>query len=201
MIFFMATLITTKRELRSTQKRQLQLEALNRLLNQEQVKLEEKLIRDPLTGLFNRSGLMPIFNSIKDATPLSLIFIDIDHFKKVNDTLGHNEGDRVLVMFTNLLSESTRSHDLLARWGGEELVLACPDTTLENAVHIAEKLRINITRHEWPKGLHVTASFGVAQLLPDESPTDFIARADRALYTAKAQGRNCVRTSEPAPQK
>jgi diguanylate cyclase (GGDEF)-like protein len=128
-----------------------------------------------------------------------LLFIDIDHFKKINDTYGHNIGDQVLLAFVDTLSKNTRTQDLLARWGGEEFVLACPDTSLENACGLAEKLRRCIEENNWPKALRVTASFGVAQLLEGESPTDFIARADKALYVAKAQGRNCVRVSSQAP--
>ena len=117
----------------------------------------------------------------------------------MNDTYGHNVGDQVLLAFAQTLSANTRTHDLLARWGGEEFVLACPDTTLDNASNLAEKLRRAIEISDWPKQLNITASFGVAQMLPQESPTDFIARADKALYVAKAQGRNCVRTSSQAP--
>jgi len=199
--FFVSTLSKTKKELHTNLQRQKQLEALNSLLNQEHQQLEERLTRDPLTGVLNRDGLAPVFNQSWSADSthlLSLIFIDIDHFKKINDTYGHNVGDQVLLVFAQVLSANTRTHDLLARWGGEEFVLACPDTTLDNACGLAEKLRRCIEENDWPKGLQVTASFGVAQILPQESPTDFIARADRALYVAKAQGRNCVRTSTQA---
>jgi diguanylate cyclase (GGDEF)-like protein len=202
LMFFIGTLRRTQKELRTNLQRQKQLEALNALLNAEQQELEERLTRDPLTGVLNRDGLAPVFDYSGDtnATPLlSLIFIDIDHFKNINDTYGHNTGDQVLRAFAQALSENTRTQDLLARWGGEEFALACPDTSLENACGLAEKLRRCIAEHEWPKGLKVTASFGVAQLLEQESPTDFIARADKALYLAKAQGRNCVRASTQAP--
>lgn len=199
---FISTLSKAKIELQSNKQRQQQLEDLNQLLNMEHQQLEERLTRDPLTGVLNRDGLAPVFNQSwgADSTHLlSLIFIDIDHFKKINDTYGHNIGDQVLLAFAQLLSENTRTHDLLARWGGEEFVLACPDTTLENACGLAEKLRHCIEKGEWPKALQVTASFGVAQIFSSESPTDFIGRADKALYVAKAQGRNCVRASTQGP--
>ncbi len=202
LVFFVTALRKTNIELLSNKQRQLQLEDLNRLLNQEQRELEHRLTRDPLTGVLNRDGLAPLFNqSWNPDSPqlLSLIFIDIDHFKKINDTYGHNIGDQVLLAFAQVLSENTRTQDLLARWGGEEFVLACPDTSLDNAVGLAEKLRRAIEGSEWPKQLQVTASFGVAQLLANESPTEFIARADKALYSAKAQGRNCVRSSTHGP--
>lgn len=200
--FFVATLRKTKKELHSHQLRQKQLEDLNSLLSQEHQQLEERLTRDPLTGVLNREGLAPVFNQrwgSDIAQRLSLIFIDIDHFKKINDTYGHNVGDQVLLVFAQVLSANTRTHDLLARWGGEEFVLACPNTALENAIGLAEKLRRCVEENDWPKALQVTASFGVAQIQPQESPTEFIARADKALYVAKAQGRNCVRASTHAP--
>lgn len=198
LVYFFTLLHKTQQELTLHKQRQLQLEALNRLLNLEQKKLEERLARDPLTGVLNRDGIAQVFQQQWDsdaAPPLSLIFIDIDHFKKINDNHGHNRGDWVLQIFAKLLMENTRTHDLLARWGGEEFVLACPDTPLDNAVGLAEKLRRCIEQQDWPEQLNVTASFGVAQMAPGESPTDFIARADKALYSAKAQGRNCVCSS------
>ena len=196
LVYFVNTLHKAKLELQTHKQQQQQLESLNKLLNQEQQKLELRLARDPLTGVLNRDGLAPIFQTDIGKLPLSLIFIDIDHFKKINDHYGHNVGDQVLVQFAQVLSSNTREDDLLARWGGEEFVLACPDTTLENALGLAEKLRRCIEESEWPKGIKTTASFGVAQQMADESPTDFIGRADKALYVAKAQGRNCVRSSQ-----
>jgi diguanylate cyclase (GGDEF)-like protein len=200
--YFFSILAKTKRELRTNQQRQTQLELLNQLLNQEQQKLEDRLARDPLTGVLNRDGLAPLFKENRngdETESLSLIFIDIDHFKHINDTYGHHVGDQVLLAFAQVLSQNTRTHDLIARWGGEEFVLACPDTSLENAIGLAEKLRRALETNEWPKKIKVTASFGVAQLMQNESPTDFIARADKALYVAKAQGRNCVRSSTHGP--
>lgn len=202
LIYFVDTLRRANLILQAHQQRQQQLESLNKLLSQEQQKLEERLARDPLTGVLNRDGLAPVFQQQnQDKTPvlLSLIFIDIDHFKNINDQYGHNVGDQVLLVFAQTLSANTRAHDLLARWGGEEFVLACPETDLENALVLAEKLRQCVEESDWPKGLKVTASFGVAQQMKDESPTDFIARADRALYVAKAQGRNAVRSSQHPP--
>lgn len=197
-VVFFVTALRSQKELITNKQHQLQLEELNRLLSQEHLALEHRLTRDPLTGVLNREGLAPLFK--QDWNPnspqlLSLIFIDIDHFKNINDTYGHNTGDQVLLAFAQTLSENTRTQDFLARWGGEEFVLACPDTALENTLGLAEKLRRAIEGAEWPKNLQVTASFGVAQLVAGESPTEFIARADRALYVAKAQGRNCVRAS------
>lgn len=194
LVYFFTTLRKTKLELQSNRQRQQQLESLNKLLNLEQQKLEERLVRDPLTGVLNREGLAPVF---QQPTPLlSLMFIDIDHFKKINDLHGHNVGDQVLCAFAQALSNNTRTHDLLARWGGEEFVLACPETNLDSALGLAEKLRRCIEESEWPHALKLTASFGVAQQMEGESPADFIGRADKALYVAKTQGRNCVSKSQ-----
>ncbi len=170
------------------------LEELNSLLHVKSRDLEERLTRDPLTGALNREGIAFLFDSRENKysdLKLSLIFIDIDYFKKVNDTHGHLTGDQVLIQFVKVLSESTRETDVLARWGGEEFVLACPNTDLLSAARLAEKIRDKITRITWPEEILLTASFGVAEMR-NESPTEFIARADAALYSAKARGRNRV---------
>lgn len=183
-----------KSALKVSEQRQQELEDLNRLLNVKSQKLEEKLARDPLTGVLNRDGIAQLFSESDYTTKvpkLSIMFIDIDHFKRINDTHGHNFGDAVLVKFAQVLSENTRDNDILARWGGEEFVLACPNTELSFASQLAEKLRRCIENYNWPHDLPLTASFGVAQM-QKESPTEFIERADKALYTAKAQGRNRV---------
>src|SRR5690606_7568310 len=150
--------------------------------------LEEKLSRDPLTGALNREGVAKVFECREGSSDqnLSIIFIDIDHFKVINDTYGHNIGDNVLVKFVELITENTREVDVLARWGGEEFLLACPNTQLQYATRLAEKLRLCVEQHRWPDGISLTASFGVAQM-EDELPAEFIGRADEALYTAKKQ--------------
>lgn len=195
--YFFENLRVTRRQLRAHQQRQRQLEVLNRLLSHQQQRLEHQLVRDPLTGLLNREGLVPVFQEASDNPErvMSLMFIDIDYFKQVNDTYGHAVGDEVLQHFGRVLTNSTRACDYLARWGGEEFVIICPDTTLDRAMSHAEKLRKNLETYEWPKGLHVTASFGVAQKFSQESLTEFIERADKALYAAKANGRNCVKAA------
>lgn len=183
-----------RRELNFSNQRQQELEALNQLLNVKSLKLEEQISRDTLTGVYNRGGIGHIFENHmhnQRSGKLSMIFIDIDHFKQVNDTHGHNIGDQVLIEFAQVLNKSTRATDVLARWGGEEFVLICPNTDLMKAAHLAEKLRANIMEHTWPELIPLTSSFGVAEM-QNESPTDFIGRADKALYAAKAQGRNRV---------
>ncbi len=152
------------------------------------------MVRDPLTGVLNRCGIQAVFTS--DTQIISIAFIDIDHFKSVNDSFGHVIGDDVLITFSKVISENSRDTDFLARWGGEEFILVCPNTTLKQVTEFSEKLRILVMEKEWPEGVKLTASFGVAQKNNTEAVTNFIERADKALYAAKAQGRNRVITAK-----
>lgn len=156
---------------------------------------EQKATRDPLTGAVNRVGAHKAFAkqmySVNRDSDFSIIFIDIDHFKSINDTHGHGVGDEVLKQFVRVLRQRTRDSDTLVRWGGEEFMLICHSTALDPAVALAEKLRAVIQATQWPEEMEITASFGVAQML-DETVNDFVERADRALYSAKSNGRNCV---------
>ncbi|RYG54345.1 MAG: GGDEF domain-containing protein [Chitinophagaceae bacterium] len=198
--YFVQRMRYIQRELRQSGHRQDELEALNNLLNVKHRTLEEKLSRDPLTGVLNRDGIARLFDGEKRRhmrKNLSIIFMDIDHFKNINDSYGHNFGDKILIDFAQQITDNTREMDLLARWGGEEFILACPNTNLAHAVQLAEKLRHAIADHNWPNGITITASFGVAEM-NNEAPTEFIGRADAALYEAKAAGRNCVVIAKPA---
>jgi len=155
---------------------------------------------DALTGVFNRKGLEDALQqAVADWRaqhhPLCLVLIDIDHFKAVNDTRGHQAGDRVLTGLAELVRSHVRGQDLLGRWGGEEFLLVCRDTGLIQAVAIAEKLRALVAGHDFGDGLRVTASFGVAAMSSERSLDQLFAAADTALYRAKAAGRNRV-TSE-----
>ena len=172
-----------------------ELTQLNKLLNVETQVLKDKAERDPLTGALNRAGIQPVFT--KELKKLSLIFIDIDHFKTINDTHGHAIGDEILKEFSKSLNENCRSTDLLARWGGEEFLLVCPNTVLSDAFALAQNLRSIISQKSWVNNIKMTSSFGVAQR-GDESASDFIERADKALYDAKARGRNQVVLSKPS---
>ncbi|MEO6279254.1 GGDEF domain-containing protein [Roseateles sp.] len=152
---------------------------------------------DALTGALNRKGLEgALQRALADwrehRHAIGLVLIDIDHFKAVNDSHGHQAGDRVLAGLAELVRSRVRGQDLLGRWGGEEFLLICRDTTLTQAVAIAEKLRALVAAHDFG-GLHITASFGVAAMDDSERPPDqFFAAADAALYRAKGQGRNRV---------
>lgn len=193
LFLFFYHLTQSRNKLGKAHKKSLELKRLNKLLNVQTQELKDQAERDPLTGALNREGIKAIF--IEDLPQLSIAFIDIDHFKLVNDVHGHAVGDDVLCKFSALLSKNSRDTDFLARWGGEEFLLVCPNTTLAKTRALAEALRGLIETYQWPNGIKLTSSFGVAQQ-GKESVTDFIARADKALYSAKAQGRNKVVTSK-----
>ena len=150
-----------------------------------------------LTGIYNRLKFSELLSDeISRATrygaPLSLIMLDIDHFKAVNDTHGHNAGDAVIKEVARLVSSDIRQSDSFARWGGEEFMLLAPNARCENAVSLAEKLCAIIGGNEFEGGVRVTCSFGVAEFRPDDTLESFTRRADEAMYRAKTSGRNRV---------
>jgi len=163
--------------------------------------LQRAATRDPLTGLSNRGELERHLKKIDtearypDAVPFSVIFIDIDHFKSINDNHSHRVGDEVLKDLAHLLEDELYSGEVVARYGGEEFVILCPETPLDDAVQRADRLRRAVSTNELG-GLKVTASFGVAQLEDGDSSETVLRRADAALYDAKHSGRNrtCKRT-------
>ena len=158
-------------------------------------------ITDPLTGCYNRRYLderlrEEVLRSQRSGRPLSLVVTDLDHFKRVNDTMGHPAGDRVLKgMAEILLSEMRAQIDWVARLGGEEFVVLLPDTPLDAAGRVAERLRLAVAgttfTHEG-RDIHVTASFGVASRSEDDTAATLLARADSNLYRAKEAQRNLV---------
>lgn len=159
--------------------------------------LRSKAHTDALTGLFNRlrfdhAMVEEIARAERYRTPLSMIIFDIDHFKRVNDTHGHQAGDQVLVRLARLAAGSVRNLDVLARWGGEEFVLLTPGCDIGAAEQAAEKLRQKIASTPFETVGQVTSSFGVAQFAPGDSAQSLVARADEALYQAKGAGRNRV---------
>lgn len=158
---------------------------------------------DPLTGLHNRRYFQDqlgrdFAQSRRHHRHLSVILLDIDHFKSFNDTFGHQLGDEVIVAVARVLEGAVRLSDLAARWGGEEFIVALPDTDLDGAVTVAERIRqsvseIQLTDPEGNPLRQITASLGVSSLRPeDDRIAELIERADRALYVAKAGGRNQV---------
>lgn len=167
------------------------------LLALKSVELEKASITDSLTGLFNRRRLDEAFAHELDraqryAKPVSLIIADVDYFKAINDTHGHQTGDDVLKAIAGLLRSGVRAVDVVGRWGGEEFLVICPDTDLDGAQALAEKLRGSIAAEAFPAIGAASASFGVAQYRDGESFKDTVARADTALYRAKINGRNRV---------
>ena len=152
---------------------------------------------DELTGLnnrrfFNESLAKALSAARRHSQPLSLISIDIDHFKKVNDTFGHTMGDLVLKEFSQLLKMMVRVEDIACRWGGEEFIVLLPNTTSEAAVILADRMRCSFEQYPRTTTPAVTASFGVARLLEGEDEDALMRRVDDALYQAKHEGRNRV---------
>jgi diguanylate cyclase (GGDEF)-like protein len=163
--------------------------------------LRVKATTDPLTGLHNRLALSPMLSdemkrALRYDAPLSLVLFDIDHFKTINDTYGHLTGDQVLVQLSGIVQNLVRSHDLLARWGGEEFLVVLPGSDGQMAWEAAEKLREAIATAAFDRVGTVTCSFGVAQYAPGDGSPELIARADAALYLAKNSGRNQVRLAQ-----
>ncbi|WP_457622162.1 GGDEF domain-containing protein [Persephonella sp.] len=158
---------------------------------------------DTLTGIYNKGKFNNIVKVELDRSkrygrPLSLILFDIDHFKKINDAFGHQVGDYVLKTLAQIVSSKIRSTDFFARWGGEEFVILAPETDLEGAQILAEKIRKAIEEYPFETVGKVTSSFGVTEAYGNDSVDSFIKRADAALYKAKDKGRNRVEIELPA---
>ncbi len=154
---------------------------------------------DPLTGLFNRLKFdqtlsIELSRSARYGSPMCLVLYDVDHFKDVNDTYGHQVGDKVLTQLSHVVSGSIRDCDVLARWGGEEFILMLPGCDAEMARATVEKLRTAVTQVTFDLVGNVTCSFGVAEWAEGDTAEALIARADDALYRAKVKGRNRVET-------
>ncbi len=161
--------------------------------------LHEKATRDPLTQVANRAEFDRVHETFLAAhqqqqLPCSLMICDLDRFKLVNDTYGHQAGDEVIKSLTTLLKGSCRPGDLVARYGGEEFVMLCADCDNAAAARRAEQIRRTLSQMPQPKmaGRPVTVSFGVTEIQPGDTPETMLRRADRALLTAKAKGRNNV---------
>lgn len=174
------------------------LAASNKQVELQNRQLAELSLSDPLTGLRNRRALELTAQhwqcTASSSSSVSLLMVDVDYFKRINDAYGHIEGDRVLVTLASQLQAGARSSDLVARYGGEEFVLWLPDTDAATAARVAARV------HECTKGVHsaagpMTVSIGLA-CAPHQTEVDFLARlvqrADEAVYRAKAQGRNCT---------
>ncbi|MCF6249321.1 MAG: GGDEF domain-containing protein, partial [Desulfobacula sp.] len=172
-------------------------------LQKELEKSQQEAQTDNLTNLINRRGLEKKFElerirARQNAAPFSIIFIDIDHFKKVNDTFGHLVGDSLLKSIAKLLQSQLRKNDIAARFGGEEFLILLPETGIEGAKAVGQKIRGALSTKEWKikdtgKSMgKVTVSMGIALYKFNESEKALIKRADDALYLAKQNGRDKI---------
>jgi len=168
--------------------------------------LEELAMRDSLTGLLNRRSMLNLLDaelkrSQRVGQRFCVAMIDIDFFKRVNDSFGHQAGDAVLAGFASDATQSLRETDVVARWGGEEFLLFLPCTTLGYARAPLLRLSQRLVLHDWagalPDDEEITASVGIAEYEPGETLEALIARADKALYAAKSNGRNCIAVAPP----
>lgn len=178
------------------QYRQEHLRKLNRHLKEQNVHFAELANRDALTGAMNRHSIRDWLESNyqgqnTQAKRLSVMYLDIDHFKVVNDKYGHAMGDDILREFTMVVLSSLSASERLVRWGGEEFVVFCPGRNSEDAAELAEKVRHRVESHLWVHGDPLTTSIGVASL-GEERTNEMLVRADEALYMAKREGRNRV---------
>ena len=165
-----------------------------RRLNAELTRVSQT---DRLTGLYNRTKLDAQYRVEFDRArrygrPLSLVMLDIDHFKRVNDELGHLMGDKMLVAIGQAALRSVRATDVLGRWGGEEFLVLCPETGTEAASVVTERIRKAVAEGDFPSGRRHGISAGVATLSPEDTPDSLLQRADTAMYEAKNSGRNKV---------
>lgn len=176
------------------------------LLRRHQLELESiveerthKLIKiaslDPLTEIYNRRKFSEVLDeqiqiSRRYKNPLSLLLCDLDSFKNINDKYGHQMGDDVLIKFASIVKNNLRITDFYARWGGEEFIMLLPQTYLDEAKIVAEKIRITVSEFKFAETFHLTVSFGITIYYENENPESIIKRADDALYSAKATGRN-----------
>jgi diguanylate cyclase (GGDEF)-like protein len=176
----------------------------NARLEEVSTRLRELVIRDDLTGTFNRRFIYEELGrhvqlKRRHNQTASLILLDLDHFKMVNDSMGHEVGDKVLAEVSTVLKRIARAGDLVARIGGEEFLVLLPMTNLESAIAGAERLRREIAAMEIEAvdtKVGITASFGLSELREMDSVGDWVKRADQAMYLAKIAGRNCI---EPPP--
>ena len=176
----------------------LRLSDSHRALQQAFGRIEQLAIRDELTGGYNRRYMLDALARERSraerlSTRFSLCIIDLDHFKSINDTQGHAAGDAVLRQLPAVVAHSLRANDIFGRYGGEEFLAILPDTDLQGARTVAERMRAATEKADFPgAGRKVTLTVGVAEHLRREELNALLARADRALYAGKAQGRNRV---------
>ena len=163
----------------------------------KQERIEEQATHDALTKIYNRYGINTVLSSkiheyMRYGEIFSIVFFDIDHFKKVNDTYGHDIGDFVLQNITRIVGSNIRESDIFGRWGGEEFIVILPKTPLNEAVRVANKLRKSIESEHFGIERKITCSFGVTEIREDDTASTLLKRVDEYLYKAKNTGRNRV---------
>jgi diguanylate cyclase len=186
-----------------TRKRVQESEAKIKQLEQELEQVSEKVREDQLTGALNRRGLDEAYEreatrAQRNNAPICVALLDIDNFKRLNDTMGHQAGDQALIHLTTIIKESLRPSDVVARYGGEEFIIVLPDTGIEEAEQTIVRLQRELTKKYFLSGndrVLVTFSAGVALRGEEESQEDLIGRADSAMYRAKQAGKNQVKVA------
>ncbi len=176
-----------------------ELSEINHMLENKNKEYETLASTDSLTGLYNRYKFAELYllsyqSMVQRHNDISLIILDIDFFKAVNDNYGHNIGDKVLVQVAHALMKTLRNIDIVCRWGGEEFLVLLPTASLKNAKVLAQKIRVFIQDMKIDTVKNITVSCGVSEVREGESMEESVDRADKALYLAKKSGRNCVKT-------
>ncbi|MEX1220778.1 MAG: GGDEF domain-containing protein [Idiomarina sp.] len=164
--------------------------------------LRQTSVTDPLTGVYNRLHLDNtlknlLTRSARSEHSLSVLLLDVDHFKRINDNHGHLVGDEVLVALTQVLQKGTRSMDLVGRWGGEEFLVICPDADARVAYQVAERLLQHVSAEPLAHGVSATVSIGIATSTANSTAESMLQVADQYMYEAKAAGRNRIGCDQP----
>jgi diguanylate cyclase (GGDEF)-like protein len=167
------------------------------IMQEQNIEISYKAYIDNLTGIYNRNKFEEVYNYeylkfTRVGIKFCIAILDIDHFKKFNDTFGHLIGDEILKIMAKTVNENTRKIDTFARWGGEEFVLLMPATNIDGAKNLCENLRAKIEKIVHPIASKITCSFGITQINESDSLDSLFKRCDEALYNAKANGRNRV---------
>lgn len=173
------------------------LEKNNKQIFMNEQNLKSMATTDSLTGLYNRIKIKDLCETEIERVKryggtFSVIFVDIDFFKTVNDTYGHHTGDMILQEFSKTLTQSVRKIDKVGRWGGEEFIIILAETNLDQAVNVAETLQNVIAQFDFTTAKNITGSFGIAEFKDDDTPETIINRADKGLYQAKDNGRDQI---------
>lgn len=179
------------------QKRTAELEEANRKLEENIKEIDLLSTKDPLTSIYNRrKSKQDLRREIERAkrykTPLSAALFDVDNFKNINDTFGHQLGDEVLIKISQMTLDHIRKTDIMSRWGGDEFFIIFPGINISDAIVSLEKIRKLISETQFMNSIHATCSFGVTQYIQDDSIESIYKRVDKGLYVAKDSGRNSV---------